>query len=236
MSKSVQNITLKQLYNNKPLFTKVEALIDKGETYDYILEFLEDEEHPMSRGTLANLKSKMKEAHDSNVDIGNLIDRRQKTSISQVDKAKIEGFVGDDTAAATDTISDMPVQVKALANNKFWSTEQVLNTIIEKGMRTLDNMDAVDYPILLKAVDMMDKNHGQDNHGLSLSAIKQYQVIMEARLKAMSDTFLQYVPKDKQDEAWQAMSASFNKALEDVEVTPNGKALVTALKKEGLDL
>lgn len=222
------NITLKQLYNNRPLFTKVEALIKKGKTFDFILDFLADEGKPMSRGTLANLKSKLKEAEDTGVNIRQLIDKRQKTGIAQVDPAKVSGYKGK----ADDSGGD----VTGSAVKKFWSTQEVLEELIQKGFDTLQYTDAVDQKTLLQALQIYQSNFGDDTHGLSLDAIKQYQVISQARYKALLDVILKYIPEDQQQNAFDDMDKAFDEALDHLEVSKDGKRLLTALSKQGIDL
>ena len=231
MVKISKNITLKQLYNNQALFTKVQALIAKGKTFDFILEFLGSEGKPMSRGTLANLKSKLEESQETGKPIGELIDWRSKNSITQVDPKKITGYTGD---KPTDIVTDN--DVTGDATQKFFGTEEVLDEIIRKGKETLDATDIIDLPLLIKALDMKQKDFGDESHGLSLDALKQYQVITEARYKAVLDTMLAFIPEDKQDQAMAKMNESFDEATKNLEVSADGKRLITALSKRGLSL
>ena len=236
-------LTLKQLYNKRVLFTKVEALIEEGQTFDYLQEFLEHEGVEMSRGTLVNLKKKINEAKDTGVNLGDIIDRRGKAHIDDVPKGKLEGFTGEvNPSEGTGQLSPKDNGVTGVANSlrdsstNFWSTESVLDEVIQKGYESLNMMTVVDISYLLKAVEMKDKLHGAQTGGLTLDALKQYQIINEARVKAMQDVLMEYVPTDKQEDALKEMDKAEREVLDNLEVSPDGRQLLVALRKEGLDL
>lgn len=228
MPRNKKNTTLKQLYNNTPLFTKVTALIEDKQTFDYIMDFVAEMGHPMSRGTLANLKAKYKESKDTGVPIGDLIDRRSKTSVTQV-QDKLTGYTGEVTN------KDDMVQPVSLneASKTWWSTKEVLSEIIAKGKQTLDTIPVIDLPQLMKAIDLYQRNFGSETDGLSIAALKQYDLITRAKLKAMSDVVMEYVPEDKQEDAYKEMSQAEHEVLANMDVPDE---LIKTFKDKGLNI
>ncbi|MBT9670502.1 hypothetical protein GPK34_00425 [Secundilactobacillus kimchicus] len=230
MAKKSKNLTARELYAKRSLFTKVVAMLDQGKTYDYIQEFLAEQNAPMSRGTLYNVKEKLKESKELGIPFEDVLDKRKKTSITQVSD-KLSGYKGEIKQA-----DELPTEVVQVAKNKIWSTEQALDTIIEKGMRTLDMVDAIDEPILLKAIDMKEKYHGSENGGLTLQAIKQFQAITQAQLKGLYEVVMTHIPEDEQDQVYQEMRDTEQKVLDNIELSPDGRKLLVALRKEGIGL
>ena len=126
--------------------------------------------------------------------------------------------------------------VRVEANKKFYSSEQVLDKIIEKGMNTLVNSPNIDPPIMMKAIDLKSKYFMKDSKGLSIDALQQYQVIVQAKIKAMQQVIMSFIPEDQQEEAYKQMAKAEQDILASVELDDEGKELINTLKKAGLDV
>lgn len=124
--------------------------------------------------------------------------------------------------------------VQNMAQKKLWSTGQVLESIIDKGVASLDSIQYLDIPILLKAIEMYDKSHS-DTHGLSMSALAQYKALMDAKTTAMGQILAQYVPEDKQAEALNALSKAEAEFMKDLDMSESGSNFMKALKDSGMD-
>ena len=121
-------------------------------------------------------------------------------------------------------------------NKEVLETNEVKeeNGLVIKGFDTLQNMDTVDTATTLKAVEMMQKYFAQDSRGLTQEALKQYQLIMQARMTAASEVMMQYVPSDKQEEALNAMDEKEHQFLKDYGANEDTQELMEELKKDGL--
>lgn len=241
--------TLAELGQNKLLLSKVVTLLDKNTSYDSILKFLEAQDFKLSKGTLTNFSKKLKTSRDLGVSLEQLLDKRTKKNFNQVPPEKVVGYKGiedDDTGRVPVTDKDLEQFTENLPDeininpdklqNGFYSVDSVLEKIIGLGINTLNTMNYVDLNILMKAMDVYVKAHGDDNNrGLTLDALKQYTIITEAKLKAFQDILYSYVPEDKQAEALKAMEESEQEMLKSIEATPNGVDLMKVLKKAGLD-
>lgn len=245
-SKQPKNTSLKALYKDKVLFSKLVNLIDTDKSYDYIEAFLADSGKQLSRGSIYNLKKKVKESRDTGVSLDILFeDKRKKERLNQIDPAKVSGYTGkaahdesqlDSSYLDLDTV-DGGITGEVTDNKKqFYSTGQVLEDVIQKGMNALSVTAYVDIPVLLKAIEMYDKSHSKERHGLSINAIQQYQLITEAKLKAFNTIIMEYVPEEQQEEVYDKMKAEEDRVVQNLEITESGRSLIKALKEQGFDL
>ena len=231
-------LTLKGLYNNKMIYGKVVTLIQDNESYDTIIRYLHTKGYELSKSSISNLKSKITESYKTGVPIEDLLDKRKKSNVAKLKTAT--GFVDKDVdknnvsdIIPNDGVSKRP---KLEAKNEFFSSEQVIDSIIDKGVRTLNATDYVDTGTLMKAIDLKSKYFIKDSKGLSIDALQQYQVIQNAKLSALQQIVMEYIPEDKRDEAFSKMSEAEQEILANVEMQEDGKDLLKALKKAGLDL
>jgi len=231
-------LTLKGLYNNKLIYSKVVTLIQDNESYDTIIRYLQTKGYELSKSSISNLKSKITESYKTGVPIEELLDKRKKSNVTKL--KTVTGFVDKDIdknnvsdIIPNDGVSKRP---KLEAKNEFFSSEQVIDSIIDKGVRTLNATDYVDTGTLMKAIDLKSKYFIKDSKGLSIDALQQYQVIQNAKLSALQQIVMEFIPEDKRDEAFSKMSEAEQEILDNVEMQEDGKDLLTALKKAGLDL
>lgn len=216
------SLSIKALINNPILYSKVLTLLEQKKSYDYIINYLSTKGFKMSKGSLTNLTRKIDEANQEGKPIKDLADKRVKNGIDDVPDEKISGFTGKDTVSG---------KVEPI-----YSEEQVLEKIISKGVKTIEESDFIDPKTLMKAIDLHAKYYGNKTRGLTSEGLKQYQLIMQAESTALRQVFFQYIPKDKQAEALQAMEDETNKILTQIGVTKEGKELLKQLRKADLPL
>lgn len=225
-------LSIKELTSDKLLYPKVQTLFEQQKSYSFILRFLASKGYKMSKGSLTNLKNKMEESIKENKPINEIADKRTKDSIDDVDSNKIIGFTGKqppEKVAAQEEVAE----VKPI---KIYSDEQVLDAIISKGAKTLEESDYVDPNILMNALKLHAQYYGSKNRGLTAEGLKQYQLIMQSELAAVKEVLYRYVPKEKQEEALNEMDKRTNDLLKQIGVTKEGKELLKQLNKAGLTL
>lgn len=225
-------LSIKELTSDKLLYPKVQTLFEQQKSYSFILRFLASKGYKMSKGSLTNLKNKMEESIKENKPINEIADKRTKDSIDDVDSNKIIGFTGKqppEKAAAQEEVAE----VKPI---KIYSDEQVLDAIISKGVKTLEQSDYVDPNIMMNALKLHAQYYGSKNRGLTAEGLKQYQLIMQSELAAVKEVLYRYVPKEKQEEALNEMDKRTNELLKQIGVTKEGKELLKQLNKSGLTL
>lgn len=227
-SQPLEKLTLKKLINNPLLSSKVFTLMEQQKSYDYILRFLESKGYKMAKGSLTNLKKKMQESKEQGIPLTGMIDHREKTSIDDIPDKKITGYTGKDSKPA--------ITNGAVIATPIYSEEQVLESIINKGYKTIQESDYVDSNVLMKALDLHARYFGAKNRGLTGEALKQYQLINEAQQQAMKEVFFRYIPKDKQEEALKEMDKRSKEILSQIGATKQGKELLKALQNANLSV
>ena len=230
--KGLTRLSIKELTSDKLLYPKVQTLFEQQKSYSFILRFLASKGYKMSKGSLTNLKNKMEESIKENKPINEIADKRTKDSIDDVDSNKIIGFTGKqppEKVAAQEEVAE----VKPI---KIYSDEQVLDAIISKGVKTLEQSDYVDPNIMMNALKLHAQYYGSKNRGLTAEGLKQYQLIMQSELAAVKEVLYRYVPKEKQKEALNEMDKRTNELLKQIGVTKEGKELLKQLNKSGLTL
>lgn len=241
-NRNLKKITLKELYQNQLLFTKVKALFEKNVSYDIILGFIAKSGYKISKGTLTNLRHKINESELTGVPLDQIIDKRSKTNINQAKNVK--GFVPKNNKV-TKSQKQLPAKGQPNVNiqivdpeqptTTYWSNKQVLDKIVAKGVKALDQAQLVDVPVMMKAIELLGKYYDKSTHGLTIDAIKQYQIILEAQLNAMKEVIVKYVPDDQVDAAYKEMEDICNAKLNEITATNAGKSLMEALKEAGFE-
>lgn len=226
----LEQLSLKKLVENQLLFSKVTNLLEQQKPYDYILTFLQTKGYKLAKGSLTNLKKKMQEAQDLGIPVKDIMDKREKKSIDDIPSNKIIGFTGKAKPVKKEA---KEVKVEKVP---VYSTEQVLETIINKGMHSIQSMDFVDPKTLLTAINLYNHSFGDKTRGLTTEALKQYQLINQATMSAYQEVFLRYVPKDKQEEALKEMDQRSQEILNQMGATKKGRELLKQLHMADLDI
>ena len=61
MATDLKSLSLKELYNNKAIFSKVIGLMEQQMSYDYIIRYLNSKGYKMAKGNITKLKKRIKE-------------------------------------------------------------------------------------------------------------------------------------------------------------------------------
>lgn len=222
----LKSLSIKELVADKVLSSKVYTLMEQQKSYSYIQQFLATKGYKMAKGSLTNLKNKLKESQEQGISMQELADKREKDSIDDIPDDKIEGFTGKQEVATNNTQTAMPI----------YSEDQILEQIMQKGARTIAESDYVDEKTLMTAIHLHAQYFGSKTGGLTSEALKQYQLVMQARIQAISEVFIRYVPKDKQKEAFAEMEKRSKQILNQLGATKEGKELLKQLRKANVPL
>lgn len=223
------NLTLLTLFHDKSLFTKVVSLMQRHESYDFIIKYLSSKGKSISKGSLSNLKTKMTEAEEKGIPLENVLDKRKKTSIKDIGKKNIVGYTGKE-----EKINPVPAEI--LTDKKPISNQEVFEKIIAKGLTSLETMDFIDSSTTLKAADLNQKYFGVNSNGLTAEGIRQYQLIMQAELKGIALVIATFVPDNKQDAAFKLLDSTKKQKLNEIGKSDSGKRILTQLKKSGINI
>lgn len=237
------------IYYDKVVYSQLLNLMDKKTPVAEILEFLADRDYPISEGTYFGFKKKLDQSLSLGVPMEDLLmdKRKQKKTLDKVKpdaiskqldpQAKINEV--DYANPANPSPSVPPTAQGELverASQDLWTADGALEQLIKKGMNALEMAEYVDTPVMLKALDMYLKYFGDDRKGLTIEGLQQYATYMNTKINAMQEVLLEYVPEDKQRQAAEAMDNKQDEILANLELDVNGKHLVKAFKKAGLEL
>lgn len=236
MATDLKSLSLKELYNNKAIFSKVIGLMEQQMSYDYIIRYLNSKGYKMAKGNLTKLKKRIKESQEQNIPLEQLMDKREKNSIDDVDSNKIIGFTGKTNEPKSQ--NQQPVVSNSATGpvSKLYSEDQALEMIINKGMKTIEESEFIDPKTLMSALSLHAKYFGSRTRGLTAEALMQYQLIKESEMTALKEIFVRYIPKDKQEEALNEIDKRVNQIVNQIGATKDGKELIRQLQNAGLSL
>ena len=237
--KELQSLSLKELIADQPLYSKVVNMLDQKQSYRYILKYLATKNYKMSTAGLTHLKDKLKESRETGVPIEMLGDKRSSKKELKEHEAEQEDSLEDVLEHATGYTGEVKTTQPETGLAKpipVYSSEQLLEELLKKGMHTIQESDFIDLPMVLKSLELYEKYYGAKNRGLTGEALKQYQLIMQAQQTAMTEVFLQYVPKTRQKEALDALEKRSQEILSQIGATKEGKELLKQLDRAGLDM
>lgn len=232
--KELQSLSLKELIADQPLYSKVVNMLDQKQSYRYILKYLATKGYKMSTAGLTHLKDKLTESRETGVPIEMLGDKRSSKKEIQEHTAEQEASLEDVLEHATGYTGEQEAGVAKPI--PVYSSEQLLEELLKKGMHTIQESDFIDLPVVLKTLELYEKYYGAKNRGLTGEALKQYQLIMQAQQTAMTEVFLQYVPKTRQQEALKALEQRSQEILTQIGATKEGKELLKQLDRAGLEM
>lgn len=231
-----EKTSLIDLYNNKVLASEVYTMFHEKVPYREIKQYLAQKEFNISIGSLTNFKNKMEESERTGTPLIQLLDKRRKDRVS--DLPNVTGY--QPGKESPDKVEDNPLPdiplPKEQPEQTLNSPKELLELIMQKGYNAVRNLDVVDTGTTLKAAEQWNKYYQQDSDGLTTSAIKQYQVLVMGELQGMMEVVSNYVPKNHQEEAMNALKEWTDDYLKNVVSSEDGKRLVAELKEHGIDL
>lgn len=221
--------TLVDLFNNKPLVSKIEYMIDDNKTLQEITNYANKMGANVSLGTIRNYKMKREEAIQQDIPLENLLDKRAKTKVGNVLELKekevspLEENVGNEGGVGV---------YKTSAENII-NVNQIMEEIMNKGVASLREVDYVDQNTLLKTMVEYNKiNAG--NGGLTLAGLQEIKLRQAAYESAISDVLLNFIPEEQHEEVLEFMQKAEDKYYNDLDLTEAGKKARKELKRLGI--
>lgn len=220
---------IQKLYDNRPLRAKVDNALDEGRSYSYIINLCEKYDLELSKASITRYKQKRQESLETGMDLGDLIDGR-KPSNKVVSIADREA----DSSKVSDMLSHYDGSVDKF--EKTVSDIEVLEAIIDKGFRTIQTVDYVDAPLLLKAIELRAKLTGNKLQGLTLNAMKEIQLKQVAKESAMIEAMMEHVPEELHEVILDAMKSKEEEFYRNMDLTDEGKRLMKAVENTDIRL
>src|SRR5437763_2196935 len=168
---------LVQLYNNRKLCTKVDNMLDEGQTYDYIVDFCKENGLDISKASLTNYKKKREESIETGKPLLQLLDKRAKDNVTYITEKEVKAFKNK---------KEEPPELTVHVTNwnkldNVYSDLEFLDEIINKGMKGLRAFDVVDTPLALKAVELRAKITNNQMNGLTMAGLREMKLRQQAR-------------------------------------------------------
>lgn len=227
---------LVQLYNNRKLCTKVDNMLDEGQTYDYIIEFCKDSGLSISKASLTNYKKKREESIETGTPLLQLLDKRAKDNVTYITDKEVRAF----KQRKQDNPKEPEVSIATITDinkvDKVYNDLEFLDEVIAKGMKGLKAFEVVDTPLAMKAVELRAKITNNQLSGLSIAGLRELKLRQQARESAMMEVIMKYVSDDKHDELFADMDEAEQRFYENLDLTEEDKRITNALKSSGIDL
>lgn len=229
---------LVQLYNNRKLATKVDNMLDEGQTYDYIIEFCKENGLSISKASLTNYKKKREESIATGKPLLQLLDKRAKDNVTYITDKEVKAF---QKKKQQQDPPQMEVITTATVTNidkvdKVFNDLEFLDEVIRKGMKGLKAFDVVDTPLAMKAIELRAKITNNQLSGLSIAGLRELKLRQQARESAMMEVIMKYVTEDKHDELFADMDEAEARFYENLDLTEEDRRISNALKQSGIDL
>lgn len=229
---------LVQLYNNRKLATKVDNMLDEGQTYDYIIEFCKEGGLSISKASLTNYKKKREEAITTGKPLLQLLDKRAKDNVTYITDKDTEKFRKKREQQAKD--AEIEQRSSGITNlnkvDNVYHDLELLDEVISKGMKGLRQFDVVDTPLAMKAIELKAKLTNNQLSGLSIAGLRELKMRQQARESAMMEVIMKYVAEDKHDDLFADMDDAEKRFFENLDLTEEDRRISEALRTSGIDL
>lgn len=246
-----QQKSLLSLYNNTILRKQVEEALNIGTNYQEIIDLCQQQGVSISKSAITRYKKKLKEAEDQGIPVGELIagtlewERKINSSIESKDKNKHIANIknelesqdlSDDQERSELTVDDSTeIAENADVDYKYLNDVEVLDVMIHKGLGTALEQDGMAPQNTIKAIELKNKLTDGALRGMTVKGINALQTRQQKLSYVLSKVLIDYVPKEKQEEARESLSkaeAEFNRNLD---LDKDYLALKRALKAGGVD-
>jgi len=222
---------LVQLYNNRKLCTKVENMLDEGQTYDYIVDFCKENGLDISKASLTNYKKKREESIETGKPLLQLLDKRAKDNVTYITEKEVKAFKNK---------KEEPPELTVHVTNwnkldNVYSDLEFLDEIINKGMKGLRAFDVVDTPLALKAVELRAKITNNQMNGLTMAGLREMKLRQQARESALMEIIMKYVPEEQHDALFSDMDEAEQRFYDNLDLTDEDRRISNALKQSGMD-
>lgn len=220
-------VTLKELFENKVLISKLDLMIDEHRTLQEMTDFANSMEVNVSLGTINNYKKKREEALEKDVPIETLLDKREKVG-------NIIELKGKESQSKESTVgNEEGTGVYKKAEASLVNVNQILELIMKKGLDSLQQADYVDITVLIKTIAEYNKlNTG--NGGLTQAGLQEMRLTQLAYESAIMDVMMKFIPAEKHNEALEYMKDAEDKYYRDLDITEEGRRVRRELDKLGV--
>lgn len=228
---------LVQLYNNRKISTKVENMLDEGQTYEYIIEFCKDNGLEISKASLTNYKQKREEAVRTGVPLIQLLDRRTKDNVTYITKRGVNNKTTNnegDTKGNKGPIDNVHPMENLNKVESVYNDLEFLDEVIAKGMKGLKAFDVVDTPLAMKAIELRAKITNNQLSGLSIAGLREIHMRIQARESALTEVIMKYVPEDQQAQLFEDMEKAEEEFYENLDLTEEDRRISKAMEQSGL--
>lgn len=226
---------LVQLYNNRKVATKVDNMLDEGQTYDYIVEFCKEHGITISKSSLTNYKQKREESIKTGVPLIQLLDRRTKDNVTYITDRGVDKLKGRAQEESEDGEDTNPSETLNRVENVYNDLE-FLDEVIRKGMKGLQAFDVVDTPLAMKAIELRAKITNNQLSGLSIAGLRELKLRQQARESALMEVIMKYVEEDKHDALFEDMEVAEKQFYENLDLTEEDRRASQAFREAGIDL
>lgn len=152
--------------------------------------------------------------------------RRKKAQEEREKRAKANGSTAPNLKR---TEGHENRQSRNLSVNKVKSDMELLDEVIQKGMETLDKMEAISPNTAIKAIEMKHKITGGKHQGFTTYGLEEIRLREKARENAMLVVMLEFIPEEKHEEVIDRMEETTKEYYESLGL---GDAYARALHED----
>ncbi|WRW34647.1 hypothetical protein CF5_0157 [Staphylococcus phage CF5] len=214
---------LSKLYHNKLLRSKVDNALDEDMSYDDIIELCQSYDLELSKSAISRYKSKRKEAIENGWDLGEMVDKRKKTSVKDIEEKETPIL----------EIEESPFEQSKKHTQTLYDDVQVLDMIISKGAKGLEFVETLDPALMIRAMETKDKITGNQLRGMTIVGLRELHIKQTAQETAMSEILLEYIPEDKHEEVLQRMEDLQNEFYQNLDLDEESKKFKESLDRVG---
>lgn len=226
---------LVRLFHNRLLASKVDNMMDKGETYDDIIAYCHTQDFSISSASLSNYKSKREEAEETGTPLIQLLDRRRKSNVTHIDNKRSQSALSDTTEGTEESESIIGLSTGSKPMEKVYSDIEVLDKIIALGNAGLDNLESLDYMASIRAMEAKAKITNNQLAGMSIVGLREVHLRQQAREQAILEVLASFIPEDKHEEIFDAMEKAEQEYYVNFDLTDEDKRITKAIQESGLD-
>lgn len=121
--------------------------------------------------------------------------KRERSSVRGKKKSNYEGY----------NLTDKERKQENMKVNKVKTDMEILDSIVDKGFKTLQMMEVISPDMAIKAISLKHKITGGAHNGLTTYGIEEIRLREAARENSILAVLLEFIPEDKHEEAIQRM-------------------------------
>ncbi|MDU7109214.1 MAG: hypothetical protein E6303_00145 [Clostridium perfringens] len=218
---------LSKLYHNKLLRTKVDNALDEDMSFDDIIDICKEYDLDISKPSLSRYKNKRREAIQNGWDLGELIDKRKKTSVDDISDKEVS-YKGQEIAPSFEEAKSY--------TEKIYNDAQILDEIIYKGREGLKWVDTLDPALMIRAIETKNKITNGELKGLSYIGLKELMLKQTARESAMTEVLLEFIPEEQHEQVLQRLEEKEKEFYQSLDLNEEDKKFKEAMEQAGISI